>query len=320
MAKVKEKIPAGNTLRKKGSWSLDIYQNWQVYLMFIPVIIYEIVLHYLPMFGIVMAFEDYSVSKGYFHSPWVGMKNFVDLFTGEQFPIALRNTICIALIKGTIGFIMPVAFAVLLSLLRSKKYKRTVQTMSYLPNFVASVVVAALLIEFLGKDGPLTMLLTKFGAENKNWLADNRIPVFWVIYLFMGIWQGIGWGSIMYVASIATVSGDLQEAAALDGATRLQRMFHITLPCIKPIIVMMMVLNIGLSFSAGFDNILLLYMPSTYNVADTVYTYTYRMAFGGGASNYALSAASGLFQSVVGTILLVGSNALSKKFSESSLF
>ena len=288
--------------------------------MFIPVILYEIVLHYLPMFGILMAFEDYSVAKGYFHSPWVGFGNFVELFTGEQFPIALRNTICIALLKGTIGFIMPVCFAVVLSLLRSKRYKRVVQTMSYLPNFVASVVVASLLIEFLGKDGPLTLLLSNLGAENKNWLADNRVPVFWVIYLFMGIWQSIGWGSIMYVASIATVSGDLQEAAALDGATRLQRMFMITLPCIKPMIIMMMVLNIGLSFSTGFDNILLLYMPSTYNVADTIYTYTYRMAFGGGASNYALSAASGLFQSIVGTILLVGSNTLSKKFSETSLF
>lgn len=320
MAKIKQKEPSGQTLRKKGSWSLDFYQNWQVYLMFIPVILYEIVLHYLPMFGVLMAFEDYSVGKGYFGSPWVGMKNFVDLFTGEQFPIALRNTIIIAILKGTIGFIAPVAFAVLLSLLRSKKYKRTVQTMSYLPNFVASVVVASLVIEFLGKDGPLTMLLTHFGGENKNWLADSNPPVFWLIYLFMGIWQGIGWGSIMYVASIATVSNDLQEAAALDGANRLQRMFLITLPCIKPMIIMMLVLNIGLSFSTGFDNILLLYMPSTYNVADTVYTYTYRMAFGGGASNYSLSAASGLFQSVVGTILLVGSNALSKKFSESSLF
>ena len=320
MAKVTASETTGQLLRKRGSWSLDFYQNWQIYLMFIPVILYEIVLHYLPMFGILMAFEDYSVAKGYFHSPWVGFGNFVELFTGEQFPIALRNTICIALLKGTIGFIMPVCFAVVLSLLRSKRYKRVVQTMSYLPNFVASVVVASLLIEFLGKDGPLTLLLSNLGAENKNWLADNRVPVFWVIYLFMGIWQSIGWGSIMYVASIATVSGDLQEAAALDGATRLQRMFMITLPCIKPMIIMMMVLNIGLSFSTGFDNILLLYMPSTYNVADTIYTYTYRMAFGGGASNYALSAASGLFQSIVGTILLVGSNTLSKKFSETSLF
>lgn len=164
------------------------------------------------------------------------------------------------------------------------------------------------------------MLLTKFGAENQNWLANNRPPVFWIIYLFMGIWQSVGWGSIMYVASIATVSGDLQEAAAIDGATRLQRMFRITLPCIMPMIVMMLVLNIGLSFSMGFDNILLLYMPSTYNVSDTVYTYTYRMAFGGGNTNYSLSAASGLFQSLVGTVLLVGSNAISKKLSDTSLF
>ena len=314
-----KRVPV-NKIREKGSWRLDLYQNWQIYLMFIPVVLFEVVLHYIPMFGIVMAFEDFSVSKGYFRSPWVGFDNFVELFTGEQFPIALRNTICIALLKGTIGFLAPVAFAVLLSLLRSKKYKRTVQTMSYLPNFVASVVVASLLIEFLGKDGPLTLLLTWFGAENQNWLANSQIPVFWIIYLFMGIWQSVGWGSIMYVASLATVSGDLQEAAALDGATRLQRMFLITLPCIKPMIMMMLVLNIGLSFSTGFDNILLLYMPSTYGVSDTVYTYTYRMAFGGGSTNYSLSAASGLFQSVVGTVLLIGSNALSKKFTDSSLF
>lgn len=205
-------------------------------------------------------------------------------------------------------------------MLHHKRYKRTVQTMSYLPNFVAAVVVANLVIQFLAKDGPLTMLLTHFGAENQNWLANDKIPVFWIIYLFMGVWQSLGWGSIMYVASIATVSGDLHEAAAIDGATRLQRITKITLPCIMPMIIMMFVLNIGLSFSTGFDSILLLYMPSTYNVADTVYTYTYRMAFGGGNANYALSAASGLFQSVVATVLLVGSNTLSKKLTETSLF
>ena len=193
--------------------------------------------------------------------------------------------------------------------------------MSYLPNFVAAVVVTSLLVEFLAKDGPLTMLLTKLGAENQNWLANNKIPVFWIIYVLMGIWQGIGWGSIMYVASIATVSGDLHEAAAIDGASRLQRMTKITLPCIMPMIVMMFVLNVGLSFSVGYDSILLLYMPSTYNVADTVYTYTYRMAFGGGGNNYGLSAASGLFQSIVATTLLIGSNTLSKKFGDGhSLF
>ncbi len=315
MAKKKVPVPG-----KKITWAMDFKKNWPIYVMFLPVLIYELVLHYAPMFGILMAFEDYNVIDGYFGSKWVGFQNFIDLFTGGDFPRALRNTIIIALLKGTIGFLAPIAFAVLLSLLHHKKYKRTVQTMSYLPNFVAAVVVASLVIEFLGQDGPLTLLLCKLGAENQNWLANNKVPVFWLIYLFMGIWQSIGWGSIMYVSSIATVSGDLQEAAAIDGATRLQRMFKITLPCIKPMIIMMLVLNIGLSFSTGFDNILLLYMPSTYNVADTVYTYTYRLAFGGGNANYALSAASGLFQSIVGTILLVGSNTLSKKLGDTSLF
>lgn len=305
----------------KVTWKQDMKRNGTVYLMFLPAFVMTFVLSYLPMFGIVMAFEDYEVRRGFFGSKWVGLQNFIDLFSGGDFLPALRNTVCIAVIKATIGFVFPIIFAFLLSMLKSKKYKRTVQTCSYLPNFVAAVVVCALFTEFLAKDGPLTMLLTKIGAENQNWLANDSIPVFWIIYVLMGVWQGIGWGSIMYVAAIATVNGDLHEAAAIDGATRLQRLFKITLPCIMPTIVMMFVLNIGLSFSTGYDNILLLYMPSTYNVADTVYTYTYRLAFGGGGNNYSLSAASGLFQSLVSTVLLIGSNTLSKKFGDGhSLF
>lgn len=317
-AKVTAAKPA-RTLNKN-SWAFDFKKNWAVYVLFIPIVIYEIVLHYIPMFGIIMAFEDYNVIDGYFGSPWVGLKNFIDLFTGEEFLGALRNTVAIALIKGTLGFIAPILFALFLSLLHHKVFKRTVQTMSYLPNFVAAVVVASLFLQFLDKNGPLTLLLTKFGFENQNWFANDQIPVFWFLYLFMGIWQSIGWGSIMYVAAISQVSGDLHEAAAIDGATRLQRLTKITLPNIVPMIMMMLVLNIGLSFSTGFDSILLLYMPSTYNVADTVYTYTYRMAFGGGITNYSLSAASGLFQSIVGTVLLVASNKLSRKLSDTSLF
>ncbi|MDL2301414.1 ABC transporter permease subunit [Lachnospiraceae bacterium OttesenSCG-928-D06] len=304
----------------KITWKKDMQRNWPVYLLFLPAFIYIFVLSYIPMFGILMAFQNYEVNKGIFGSQWVGLQNFIDLFTAGEFPIALRNTVCIALLKMTIGFVMPIVFAFLLSLLKSKKYKRTIQTFSYMPNFVAAVVVAALVQEFLTKNGPLTLLFTNlFGAENQNWLANDQIPVFWIIYLIMGIWQGIGWGSIMYVAAIATVSGDLHEAAAIDGATRMQRLFKITLPSIMPTIIMMFVLNVGLSFSTGFDSILLLYMPSTYNVADTVYTYTYRMAFTSG-SNYGLSAASGLFQSIVGTVLLLSSNYISKKVSDSSLF
>lgn len=251
MARNRERI--GSARR---SWRTELRRDWVVYLLFVPIIVYEVVLHYLPMFGIVMAFEDYSVTSGYFGSPWVGLKHFEELFT-----------------------------------------------------------------QFLAKDGPLTLLLAKlFGAPNQNWMAVDTPPAFWIIYTFMGIWQSIGWGSIMYVAAISQVSGDLHEAAALDGASRLQRLFKITLPSILPMIMMMFVINIGTALGSGYDNILLLYMPSTYSVSDTVYTYTYRQAFGGGNSNYSLSAASGLFQSVICTALLVGSNALSRKVSNSSLF
>ena len=247
---------------RKVPWKKDLKMNWGVYLMFIPIFLYTLVLHYIPMFGIVMAFEDYDINKGYFKSPWVGMANFVELFSGSDFPRAIFNTVVIALLKCTVGFVMPILFACLLSLLRSKKYKRTVQTSSYLPNFVAAVIVCFLVQEFVKQDGPITLLLHHlFGLENTNLLADSNPPTFWIIYLVMGIWQGIGWGSIMYVAAIATVSGDLHEAAAIDGATRLQRLTKITLPCIMPTIVMMFVLGIGTSFAAGYDNILLLYMP-----------------------------------------------------------
>ena len=303
------------------SWKTELKRDWVVYLLFLPIIIYELVLHYLPMFGIIMAFEDYNVVDGYFHSPWVGMKHFVDLFSGEDFLQAIRNTVAIGVLKMTIGFIAPIIFALMLSLINNKKFKRIAQTMSYLPNFVAAVIVCSLFTQFLAKDGPLTLMLTNLlGLENQNWFANDKAPVFWIIYTLMGIWQGIGWGSIMYVAAISQVSGDLHEAAAIDGATRLQRLFKITLPNILPMILMMFVIGAGTAFVAGYDNILLLYMPSTYNVSDTVYTYTYRQAFGGGSSNYSLSAASGLFQSVVGTLLLVGSNSLSRKVGGSSLF
>ena len=310
-----------NHTRKK-SWGEDIRRNWSVYLLFMPMFLFMLVLHYIPMFGIVMAFQDFDINLGYFKSPFVGLQNFVELFSGADFPRAIGNTIIIALLKCTVGFVMPIIFALLLSMLRSKKYKRTVQTCSYLPNFVAAVIVCFLVQQFVQQDGPITLLLHHlFGIDNTNLLADPNPPTFWIIYLVMGIWQSIGWGSIMYVAAIATINGDLHEAAAIDGASRLQRVFKITIPCIMPTIVMMFVLGIGTSFAAGYDNILLLYMPTTYPVADTIYTYTYRMAFGAGVSpDYSLSAASGLFQSIVGTALLMGSNYLSRKTSGSSLF
>ena len=302
-----------------GSWRRDWQTNKVVYILVIPVLIYLLVMNYLPMFGITMAFQDFNIADGFFGSEWIGFQNFIDLFTGDLFLTALRNTLILAGYNLTFSFVAPIIFAFLITSVRNKKIRRICQTMSYMPNFVASVVVVSLLRMFLAYDGPLTQILTALGFEQQNWLANDEPPVFWVIYTAMSIWGGFGFGSIMYVAAIENLSKEVEEAAALDGANRLQLIFKVILPNIMPLIIMMWVLQIGLALRTGSDRILLMYMPSTYSVADVLYTYTYRMAFEG-IPDYGLSAASSLFQSIVGTAMLLTSNKLSRKMSGSSLF
>ena len=304
---------------KPGSWRHDFQKNWVLYLLFVPVLLYLIVFNFAPMPGILMAFQNFKVTKGLFGSEWVGWQNFIDLFTGLEFPIAFRNTVAIALFSLTLGFLPPILFAFALTSFPHRRLGRGVQLASYLPNFISAVVMCSLATEFLSEKGAITQLLCLFGAEKQNWLANPDIPVFWLIYTLLGVWQGMGWGSIAYVAAIHNVSGELHEAAAIDGANRFQRIMKVTLPGILPLIIMLWTMNIGMVFKMVGNNILLLYMPKTYDVADVLSTYTYRMSFGGSA-NYGLSTASGLFQSVLGTILLVVSNKLGKKASGYSLF
>lgn len=303
---------------KEYTWKYDFQRNWSVYILFIPVLAYFLIFHYAPMFGLIMAFENFKPSKGFFGSQWVGLANFAELFTGDTFLKVLRNTTAMAVLNLTVGFAMPVLFALFLSEIRFKRFKRVVQIASYMPYFVSATVVCSLASEFLDSTGALTQLLTLFGFKAQNWLANPNVPVFWLINTFLGIWQGTGWGAIIYMAAIANVSNDIHEAAAIDGASRWQRMWRITFPSILPLILVMFIMRIGLVFRQGFDKILLLYMPMTYDTADCLYTYTYRMAFGSQV-NYGLSTASGLFQSVIGTTLLLISNKISKKAAGSSL-
>ena len=303
---------------QEGTWRYDLRRNWQIYLLFIPVAIYFITFHYAPMFGLAMAFERFKPTKGIFGSQWIWFDNFKDLFVGDTFLLVLRNTTAMALLNLTVGFAAPVILAMLLSEVRIRRFSRTVQVISYMPYFVSAVVVTTLASEFLSSTGALTMVLSWFGFDRQNWLANPHIPVFWLINTFIEIWQGAGWGSIIYFAAISNVNGDLHEAAAIDGANRWQRMWKVTVPSILPLIIVMFIMRIGLVFRQGFDKVLLLYMPSTYEVSDCLYTYTYRMAFGQ-TVNYGLSTASGLFQSVIGTTLLLVSNKLSKKFTGSSM-
>lgn len=303
----------------KDPWKLDLKKNKVLYLLFIPSAVYFFIFNYMPMLGIVSAFQDFNMRRGIWGSQWVGLGNFIDLFTGETFGQVMRNTSAIALLNMTIGFVVPIVLAVLLSEVKARPFKRTVQTISYMPFFVAAVVVTTLVREFLGSSGGITQVLTSMGLEQQNWLANPNIPVFWLIVCIMEIWQNAGYGAIVYVAAISSVNGDLYEACAIDGANRWKRLWRITLPSILPTIIMMLTIKAGTILMTGFDKVLLLYMPATYNVSDVLYTYTYRMAFSG-TPNYGLSSASGLFQSLIGTMLLLLSNTLSRKLAKTSLF
>lgn len=316
--------PRKNPLNKKKPFKVrlkqDIKKNWTIYVLFIPVFVFFLIFSYIPMTGILMAFQNYNIRKGIWGSEWIGFGNFAKLFADAQAWNALRNTLIMAFLNLTIGFVFPVFFALLLSQIRWKPFKRVVQSISYMPNFVATVVIVSLLQEFLGSTGAITQLLSAiFGMEPKNLLAVNG-PSFWFINCFADIWQGCGYGAIVFVAAISSVNGDLYEAASIDGANRIQQMFRITLPCIWPTIITMFTLRVGLVFKQGFDKILLLYMPSAnLEFSDVLTTYVYRISFEGRA-DYGLSTALGLFQSILSTVLLVFSNWLNKKVTNSSIF
>lgn len=304
----------------KDSWKKDFRKNKAVYLLFLPVFIYFLVMNYLPMFGITMAFQDFNILDGYFGSKFIGFENFKTLFTGGEFLNAFKNTVAMAGLNMTIAFITPVFWALLITSLRSKKYAKICKVVSYLPNFVSATVVANLVIEFLDRDGAITLMLhSVFGLDIQNWLANSTPPVFWLINCLMGVWQGFGYGSIFYVAAISNLNNDLYEAAAIDGAGAWARVWKITMPNIMPMVLTMFIVQIGVCLMVGFDKILLIYMPKTYNVSDCLYTYTYRMAFGS-QPDYGLGSASGLFQSVLGMFLLTVSNLASRKFGNTRLF
>jgi len=301
---------------KKASWRHDFLMNKGLYFLMIPIILYFLIFNYAPMFGLVIAFEDFKPTRGILGSNWVGLKNFIDFFTGPNFFIILRNTLAISLLGLFIGFPLGIVFALLLSELKILRFKKTVQTISYLPYFVSTVVIAGLIIEFCSSNGIVTSLLVVVLRIPRENLLTNP-DYFWAINLISDIWQGLGYGSIVYVAAITSVSGELHEAAAIDGATRLRRAWHITIPGIMPTIVTMLIIKCGMLMNVGFDKILLLYNPSIYSTADVISTHVQRMGIEN--AQYGYSTAVGLFNSVVGTLLLFISNYLSSKIADQSI-
>lgn len=310
----------GTTLEKKGqgkmTWKRDFFLNWRLYLLAIPLILYFVIFHYAPMAGLVMAFEDFKPTKGLLHSQWVGFDNFVRFFTSPDCFTIIRNTFVISGLGLFVGFPLSIIFALLINEIHYKWFKKSVQTISYMPYFVTTIVICGLIIDFCASNGIVTNLLVNLGlVERQNLLTNPNY--FWAINLISDQWQGLGYGSIIFIAAITNVSGELHEAAAIDGANRLQRVWHITLPGIKPMVVSMLILKCGMLMTVGFDKILNLYNPSIYSTADVISTYVQRVGLNGGEFGY--STAVGMFNSVVNTILLLLANSLSAKFADQSL-
>lgn len=298
-------------------FSHNMYLNWDLLLLMLPVVAYYVIFSYIPMGGIVMAFKDYLLLDGIWGSRWVGLEQFKILFETPSFYEVLRNTIVISSLRMVFGFPAPILFALLLNELRGNIFKRVIQTISYLPHFLSWVVLAGIFIPFLSpSSGPINIVLSRMGIKPIYFLGQTNTFVPTIIVT--GIWQSFGWGSIIYLAAISGISPELYESALLDGANRFQKIWYITLPSILPTIVVLFILNTGSILNGGFDQIFNLYNDAVMSVADILDTYVYRRGIAG--LQYSYSAAVGLFKNVVGFFFVFLTNTIAQKLGESSLW
>ena len=279
--------------------------------------VFYVLFRYLPMYGIVLAFKDFSVRKGILGSPWVGLRWFEQFFGSPYFFRLIRNTFLLSIYNIVFSFPVPIAFAILLSEVRHRWYQRTAQTVSYLPYFISMVVAMGMVVNFLNpQEGILNVALEKMGITPIDFI--NNAKWFRTVYVVSGIWQTFGFNAILYLAAITAIDPQLYEAATIDGATQLQKIRHITLPSIVPTIIILLILNLGNMLNVGFEKIILLYNPATYETADVISTYVYRRGLQ--ESNFGFGTAVGLFNSVVNLALIFVFNRLARRVSSISLW
>ena len=300
------------TLKVKKDWSK--YKT--LYFLFIPVLIYYIVFQYGSMFGLIIAFEDYKPRLGFFGSTFVGLKHFKNFFQDYYFKRTLSNTIRISVTNLIFTFPCPILLAIFISELRSRKYSKFVQTVTYIPHFVSVVVVTSILMDLTSRTGAVTTFLSYFGFEPVTML--NEPKYFLPLYIISNIWQNVGWNSIIYLAALLGIDAQLYEAAKIDGAGKLRQLWSITLPSLLPTIIIMLILQIGKMFNVGYEKIILMYNSLTYEVADVINTYVYREGLLN--MNYSYASAVGMFNSVVSFILVWGTNKISNKLTGSGLW
>ncbi|QNK56585.1 sugar ABC transporter permease [Paenibacillus sp. PAMC21692] len=294
----------------------DLKRNKYVYLMLAPVVAFYLLFHYGPMYGIQVAFKDYSLSGGMWNSPWIGFKYFEQFFDSYYFGRIVRNTVLISLYELLFAFPASILLAIMLNEVRQPRFKRTVQSLTYMPHFISIVVVVGMMTDFLATDGLVNHLLTSLGLDEIPFLREPGW--FRTLYIGSGIWQHIGWGSIVYLASIANIDPTLYEAAKVDGAGRFKQIVHITIPGMIPIIVILFILKVGSMMAVGDEKILLMYNSATYESADVIGTYVYRKGIL--ETNMSYSAAVGLFNSLINFALLILANSFSKRVSENKLW
>ena len=294
----------------------DFKRNRALYLLVLPVLIFYIVFHYKPMYGAIIAFKDYSPGIGITNSPCVGFANFIRFFKGPYFTRLIRNTLLLSLYSLLFGFPAPIILALLLNEVRNKKFKSVTQTITYLPHFISMIVVTGMISNFCLSNGLFNDIIALFGGERSPLLQNPNL--YRTIYVASSIWQEIGWGSIIYLSALSGVDAQLYEAASIDGAGKWKQMLHVTLPGISPTIITMLILKMGSLMSLGYEKTILLYNASTYETADIISSYTYRVGLMD--QDWSYSTAIGLFNSVINCILLVLSNRLSKKLSDTSLW
>ena len=279
-------------------------------LLVAPGLAFFLVFNYLPMFGLVLAFKEFRLSAGILGSEWSGLENFSRLFGGADFPNALRNTIAISFLRLLFGFFAPIALALMLNEIRVSWYKRTVQTVTYIPYFLSWVILGGIFLMIFSQSGPANQMAQLFGVSAIEFLTDD----FWFIAVVIatGIWQAAGYGAVIYLAALAGISPDLYEAAVVDGAGRWKQTLHITIPGLVPTIITLFILNLGHVLNAGFDQIYNMYNPMVYDAADIIDTYVLRRIV---LMDFGLATGAGLFKSMVGLLMVVLANSLARRLS-----
>lgn len=294
----------------------DWVRNRTLYLLVLPVLAFYILFHYKPMYGAVIAFQDYTPRLGVAGSDWVGVSNFKRFFSDIYFPRLIRNTLLLSAYEIIFGFPAPIILALLINEVRQKVLKNMVQTITYLPHFISLIVVCGMLTDFSMSTGLFNDIIVFFGGQRSPLLQNPRL--YRSIYIISGIWQQVGWGSIIYLSALSGVDSQLYEAAQIDGAGKWKQLIHVTLPGIAPTIIIMLILKIGRMMSLGYEKTILLYNSATYETADIISSYIYRIGLGN--LDWSYSTAIGLFNSVINLMLLMFANWVSRKFSETSLW